>query len=260
MDCTAAALTVASVTTLDCFATSVNSGAWLSKSFLKSPVVLSMMRFTSSSAWLKSNDINVTTPWRAAAANSAERCCSATTWWWCQIIHPPAPKRPSDRRITRPAATNFSPIRGSLRRRRRVGSASAGIVGIVDVHDLVGSDVVGGHVRFGGLGVGVVVGDGVIHGRHVEFGPLFDFGGLDDYGRHCGHLSGPSGCGAVRRTGGCGGGLRLPAQSEGARPGAGGSGDGLRFGGLGLGLLGERKGIGRDRTRRCHSARRRRRR
>ena len=52
-----------------------------------------------------------------------------------------------------------------------------GIVGMV-VDDLVGSDVVGGHVRFGGLGVGAVVGDSVIHGRNVEFG------GFDDYGRH----------------------------------------------------------------------------
>ena len=48
IDSTAMALTVASVTTFESCATLMKSSAWPSKSFLKSPVVLSMMRFTSS--------------------------------------------------------------------------------------------------------------------------------------------------------------------------------------------------------------------
>lgn len=63
---------------LEARATSTKSVACCSKSVLNWPVELSMMRCTSSCAWLKSSDINVTTLCRPAAVYSASNCYSST--------------------------------------------------------------------------------------------------------------------------------------------------------------------------------------
>src|SRR5690606_28224940 len=101
IDCTAVAFTETSVITFDSFATVAKSSAALSNSSRNSPVELSMIRCTSSSARLKSSDIRDTIPCRAAAANSAARCFSASTCWWYQTMYPLAA---SNRQIATMAA------------------------------------------------------------------------------------------------------------------------------------------------------------
>ena len=73
MDCTAAAFTVPWVTTLDCSTTVVKSFARCWKSSLNWPVELSITRWTSSLALLKSKEVMLTTPCLAPATKFATR-------------------------------------------------------------------------------------------------------------------------------------------------------------------------------------------
>ena len=100
----------------------MKSSAWFLKSSLNWPVELSMMRWTSSLALLKSSDISVTTLCRAAAAYSARRCCSAAWWRWLITMSTLSVINAPVQATARPAARTFRIRPSRQRRRSRTGS------------------------------------------------------------------------------------------------------------------------------------------
>ncbi len=212
-----------SVMTFESCATLTKSAACCSKSVLNWPVELSMMRWTSSSALLKSSDINVTTLCRAAAAYSA--LLLLQFWPPCGGSRPCSRWRPDSATVHRTAtaaAIAFQlgrepapPRPGRCSAPPSSSTSSSTAVGLVDRCVVCVFD--GLDRRLGGLRVGL----GLARRRlpaSASTASALDFG-----------TSAP----AARSS--------LPAKPDRPCPCARRGGHRLRLGGLGFGFLGQRQ-------------------